>query len=416
MKKWMMLLLGLMLLAGGLGAARSEEAEDLTAACRFRLSYGGTSAGRITDGRYTTYWEDKRSRQPFLILDSETPIHGLYLCFRTVPEHYAVQVTAQEDAARTREEIAWETVAEGDADLAHAFFPLEGVRGVRVLATAEESGAMGFNEVFAFGAGELPDWVQRWEPTEEKADILFLTTHPDDELLFFGGAIPTYAAERGKRVLVAYLTYSNATRRSEALNGLWHMGVRHYPVFGTFRDVYSRTAQDAYGKIRGKEDAVHAWLTEILRRYRPEVVVTQDLEGEYGHGQHKMVADSALACFDLAAEAEAFPDSAARYGTWQVRKLYLHLFGEEAERTRFDWEVPLTRMGGKTGTELAEEAFALHVTQKGSGMKLRGRRYTFSVRHTGGELFPNTSFGLARTVVGPDETHLDFLEHIDTEE
>ena len=37
---------------------------------------------------------------------------------------------------------------------------------------------------FVFGEGELPDWVQRWEPTVEKADLLVLATHPDDELIF----------------------------------------------------------------------------------------------------------------------------------------------------------------------------------------------------------------------------------------
>ena len=393
--------------------ASAEEAADLTKDCRFRLSYGGTNASRMTDGKYTTYWQAKNKKQPFVILSSETPVYGLYLCFRTVPDSYVIQVTRQENAASARETIDWETVAEGDSGFAHAFFPLEGVLGVRLLSTGENPGEMGLNELFVFGKGDIPSWVQQWEPTVDKADILFLSTHPDDELLFFGGAIPTYAAEKRKRVLVAYLTYSNPTRRSEALNGLWHLGVRTYPVFGSFRDVYSRTADEAYGKIKGKAEQVHTWMTGIFRQYQPEVVVTQDLDGEYGHGQHKMVADSAVTCFDLAAQADFDPESAEAWGTWQVKKLYLHLFGDEAEATRFDWEVPLPSMGGKTGTELAEEAFALHVTQQGSGMKIRGKRHVFSVRETGGQLFPNTCFGLCRTTVGKDETHLDFLEHIE---
>ncbi len=31
------------------------------------------------------------------------------------------------------------------------------------------------------------------------------------------------------------MSYSNTTRRSELLNGLWHMGLRQYPVIGEFR-------------------------------------------------------------------------------------------------------------------------------------------------------------------------------------
>ena len=145
-------------------------------------------------------------------------------------------------------------------------------------------------------------------------------------------------------------------------------------------------------------------------------MVTQDENGEYGHGQHKMVADAAQACYDLAADPEAFPESASMYGTWQVKKLYLHLWGEAADQTEMDWEQPLSAFGGKTGTELAEEAYAMHVTQRNAGTKIRGKRYVFSVRETGGILFPNTVFGLCRSEVGPDEKHTDFLEHIPADE
>ena len=34
--------------------------------------------------------------------------------------------------------------------------------------------------------------------------------------------------------VVAYMTYANVARKSELLNGLWHMGLRTYPVIGNF--------------------------------------------------------------------------------------------------------------------------------------------------------------------------------------
>lgn len=76
--------------------------------------------------------------------------------------------------------------------------------------------------------------------------MLLLVAHPDDELIFFGGTIPTYAVEKNMNVVVAYMSYSNTTRRSELLNGLWHMGLRQYPVIGDFGDVYMRSLDDAY--------------------------------------------------------------------------------------------------------------------------------------------------------------------------
>ena len=45
-------------------------------------------------------------------------------------------------------------------------------------------------QVYAFTPGQVPDWVQQWQPPCEKADLLVLPTHADDEHLWFGGALP----------------------------------------------------------------------------------------------------------------------------------------------------------------------------------------------------------------------------------
>ena len=161
------------------------------------------------------------------------------------------------------QEEDWTKAADGDTRFHHVFVPLNGEKALRIVGTEEKNCVLGFNELFVSAKGTVPDWVQRWEETEKKADILFLSTHPDDELLFFGGAIPTYAGELRKRVVVAYLTWSNTTRRSELLNGLWHCGVRHYPLFCGIRDVYSNKAEDAYRKVSSRDgkEIVQGWLT-----------------------------------------------------------------------------------------------------------------------------------------------------------
>ncbi len=387
-------------------AAHAEEASDITAGCTFRLCSTERYFTSMTDGKYTSYWESNKIRNPWIVISSETPMYGLYLCFRRMPSSYEIQTLVGEE-----EELEWQTVLEGDTRFQHAFYELDGLTSVRVYCTQSGSIQMGFNEIFVFGEGEIPAWVQRWEPTETKADLMILIAHPDDELLFTGGAIPTYDIEMGKRVIVAYLSWSNTTRRSEALNGLWTMGVRNYPVFGGFADRFSNKAKDAYEKL-GKTKVL-SWVTELFRQYRPEVVVTHDLEGEYGHGQHKMLADACIQCYTSAADPGKYPDSAETWGTWQVKKLYLHLYGDEEERTRFDWNIPLVSLGGKTGLELAAEAYAMHVTQENAKIKINHKWTVLSVEETG-EVFSNTSFGLYASEVGPDETHLDFLEHIET--
>ena len=399
----LLLALALVIIAGGAGA---EEAENMTSACEYKVCSKPGRAAFLTDGKYTSYWESEKEAHPWITISSDQPVYGLYLCFQNMPDEYVIQ---QEKGG------SWETVAEGDTLYHHIYYPLDGIRQIRVYASASgKKTVMGFNEVFVFGEGDLPDWVQIWNPTPEKADILFLATHPDDEMLFLGGALAWYGVEKQCNVAVAYLTKSNTTRRSEALNGLWTLGIRNYPVFGEFRDCYSQSglAKDAY-KDTGGKSKIQGWVTELYRRLKPEVVVTQDLNGEYGHPQHKMVADAATVAYTQAADPEQYPETAAAYGTWQVKKLYLHLYGDEAERTQFDWDIPLDSLGGMTANEKAEEAYAQHITQKGQGKKYNGKMVYFSVAEYGVKRYPNTWFGLYATQVGPDTHHDDFLDNID---
>ena len=386
--------------------AMAEEAEDLTAGLTVKVVDKPGKVKCITDGKYTSFWESSSRKDPWVVISSDKPIYGLYLCFQKMPDTFVIEKASGED---------WVTVAEGgEPRYHHVFFELDGLKKIRIRSTMEKKNVMGFNEIFAFGQGEIPDWVQRWEAPVEKADLLFLIAHPDDELLFTGGAIPTYAVEKGKQVEVVYLTPSNTTRRSEALNGLWAMGVRNYPVFGDFADRYAKTGKvkDSYKEAGGKQKVMD-WVNEIFRRFKPEIVVTHAENGEYGHPQHKMVADAAMECFTLAADATQSPESVQAYGTWQVKKLYLHQYGEEEEQTVLDWDQPLIAFNGKTGAELAAEAFALHVSQKGMGAGKGAKFKEFKVETTGKNDYPYDHFGLQNTTVGPDEAKNDFLEHID---
>ena len=163
----------------------------------------------------------------------------------------------------------------------------------------------------------------------------------------------------------------------------------------------------------GGQDKVLGWVTELYRRFKPEVVVTQDINGEYGHPQHEMLVDAAIRCWDKAADGNSYPESVSAYGTWEVKKLYIHLYGGEAESTDFNWDVPMESMNGQTANEVAEDAFKLHVTQEGKGNKFNGKRIPFSVAEYGVKRYPNDRFGLYASRVGQDERHDDFLEHID---
>ena len=401
MKKWLTALILTLLMVLAAGTAFAAEAADITDLCKITRSYSTRSNTNMTDKKYTSYWEAEKTKDPFIqaTAPKDQLIGGVYICFGSLPDSWEVQVS--------KDGKKWETAAQGPAYY-HAWVQLpEPARYVRMKVTTGKQFTLRVNEIFFLGVGDKPDWVQDWQPTPEKADIMFISTHPDDELIFFGGAIPTYATERQRDVVVAYYTRSNSTRSSELLNGLWYMGVRNYPVIGAAGDqVRSKTAEKAYTNVgkseRAGREKVNEWVVGLYRQYKPEVVVTHDINGEYGHGMHMMISDAAYNAIPLAADEDQFTESTVAWGTWEVKKFYRHLWPENP--ISLDWNVPLASMGGATGLELADSAYELfHKTQESSG---------FSVMTTGQE-YDNTAFGLVHTTVGEDVNKNDFLENID---
>lgn len=403
MKKWLSALLLTLLMLLAAAAATAEVAEVITDECTFKYSSSPRKSTMMTDKKYTSYWETNKVKDPYVqVMSKDKLIGGVYVCFGYLPDSWEVQVS--EDGK------TWETAAQGP-NYYHAWVPLETpAHYVRVQVTTGKTFTLRINEFFVLGEGEKPDWVQDWQPTVEKADIMFISTHPDDELIFFGGAIPTYATEMQRDVVVAYYTRSNSTRSSELLNALWYMGVRNYPVIGTFSD-QSRTSsmEKAYSNAGSKNattgrNKVNEWIVGLYRQYQPEVVVTHDIDGEYGHGMHMMISDAAGNAIALAADAEQFPESAQTYGTWEVKKFYRHLWAEN--QITMDWNVPLQSLGGATGFELADSAFEIfHKTQETSGNSVL----------TDGVEYDNSLFGLVYSTVGEDVEKNDFLENIELE-
>lgn len=383
------LLLAVLLLCSS-ATGWAAEAVDLTAECSFKLSYTKMSYKPMTDRKTTTVYESHKDDYPWVEISAPVgvPMEGLYICFASMPKSYEIQVDNGN---------GWETVKEGDTRFLHTYVALAPTEKVRIYVTDPAKTKLSINEIYAFSSGTIPDWVQRWEPTVEKADILFLVAHPGDEQLYFGGAVPTYAAEQQRQVVVAYLC-STGARRAELLNGLWAMGVRNYPVIGTFSETTTNTAAKAY-KSAGKTKVMD-FVVDLYRRYQPEVVVTHAANGENKNGQHMMLADAAVKAVESAMIDGECLESYMEFGLWQVKKLYLH--SAEENQIVFDWSVGLESHAGKTSLEVATEAFANHTAQikKKRSMETNGVKYD------------NRVFGLVHTTVGEDVRKDDFLENI----
>lgn len=383
-----LLLLGALLLLPAISGAASQ-AQDITAACEIRTS-GGNDVARLYDRQYTTRWTGRERRETWIecTTDEATPAGCLYVCFAVMPDEWRVETQVDDE---------WVPLVSGGTDYMHTCVELGGVTHFRLWARFDKAQSLIINELFVLGEGDLPSWVQVWEPAPEKADLLVLAAHPDDELIYFGGLLPTYATEQGKKTVVVYMTDSNTTRMSELLNGLWEVGVHSYPVIGPFYDGYSYSLEEGYRKWPKAQ--ARAFVMEQIRRYRPDVVVSHDVNGEYGHGAHRVCADVALYCVQNCMRLDVESESAAEYGLWTVQKLYLHLYGDDP--LELDWNVPLSSLGGRTGLQAAQDAYALHVTQQNTN---------YVVTDEGP--YSCALFGLAYTTVGKDVARNDLFENV----
>lgn len=383
-----LLLLGALLLLPAISGAASQ-AQDITVACEIRTS-GGNDVARLYDRQYTTRWTGRERRETWIecTTDEATPAGCLYVCFAVMPDEWRVETQVDDE---------WVPLVSGGTDYMHTCVELGGVTHFRLWARFDKAQSLIINELFVLGEGDLPSWVQVWEPAPEKADLLVLAAHPDDELIYFGGLLPTYATEQGKKTVVVYMTDSNTTRMSELLNGLWEVGVHSYPVIGPFYDGYSYSLEEGYRKWPKAQ--ARAFVMEQIRRYRPDVVVSHDVNGEYGHGAHRVCADVALYCVQNCMRLDVESESAAEYGLWTVQKLYLHLYGDDP--LELDWNVPLSSLGGRTGLQAAQDAYALHVTQQNTN---------YVVTDEGP--YSCALFGLAYTTVGKDVARNDLFENV----
>lgn len=380
------LLAAFLLLPAVPARAVAQEARDITRKCRLIMPGGVKSRDSVTDKMYKTAWVSAKGRKTSIRIELPSGFEGggLYLCWGKRPESWTLYQDGQE-------------VARSDSyGFAHEYVPVTGGGTLRLSMQASEKTKITLGELFVLEGENPPDWAQRWQPTHETADLMVLVAHPDDELLFMGGAIPYYELVRNKRVVVCYLTCANHLRQSEMLNGLWSMGIRHYPVIGHFADQSLGTKAKTY-RLWGK-DKVQNYVVELVRKYKPKVLIGHDVNGEYGHAAHRVASELAAYVFEAAAKDTVHTKSAKEYGTWEISKLYLHLLKKDA--VEMDWKTPYDELGGKTPLQLAEEAFKLHRSQQ--------KRHRMGLNSN----YDSTKFGLAGTRVGKDEKKNDFFEHI----
>lgn len=379
----------ILLLAGLIHLSALSEAEDITGKCGFHLSEGYPRP--ILDRSVITGWQPSGDPAEVRV---DFPEDAGYFCidWMTEPINFCF---AQYDGCGN-------VLSESSQDNF-----LVSLCQVFVLDPDTESACLRFSqpnqailEACVFSRGELPKDVKNFMPAYEKCDLMVVSAHQDDEWIFFGGIIPYYEHVMDKRVQVVYMADCGRYRREEALDGLWASGMRTLPEFINLEDE-NITSIDTALENWGGHDGLAAVLAERIRRFQPEVILTHDIAGEYGHIQHILTAWFMKTAIEAAADPSFHPESSEKYGAWQVKKLYLHLAANSID---FDWNICYEELGGYTPLEVAYIAYEKHQSQHRFYQVVDGGTYD------------NSRFGLTYTTVGMDVLRNDLFENIPLQE
>ena len=183
--------------------------------------------------------------------------------------------------------------------------------------------------------------------TEISADrrLLLVHAHPDDEAIATGATMAKYAADGAHVTLV---TCTLGEEGEIVVPELEHLGVGHQDELGKHRADELAAAMKILGvtdhRILGGPgryrdsgmmgepsndrpdsfwqadiDAATAELVTIVREVRPQVIVTYDENGAYGHPDHIRAHDVAMGAFRKAADPSFAPGTG---DPWQPSKIY----------------------------------------------------------------------------------------------
>ena len=377
---------------------------------------GFSSKNSLFDAKRNTYV--KAGDNASVTLTREDGISHIYIEFDRTPTVWTIKDTSSDETAEC-----------GKYGFLHEYVNVEELFGY-----APKSVKMSFQkgtviaDIYGLSSGELPKFVQVWNPPCEKADMMIITTHSDDEQLFFAGTLPYYAIERKLQVQIVYGVQhfeaygaQDHTRPHEQIDGLYTVGIRNYPVISDIPDIYaeSKDRDTAYkqaianfGAVGVKFDDFKSYIVENIRRFKPQVVISHDLNGEYGHGAHVLVSTALTEVIEISDDKTQFPESADKYGTWKPLKTYLHLYGEN--KITLDWDTPLESMDGKTPFQVSQDGFRCHKSQHWTWFYgwMYGKNGETVTKASEITQYSPCEFGLYDSSVGSDVNKNDFMENV----
>ena len=375
-----------------------KSANDITALSNILIN---TKANKnIIDGKEKTYTTINKDSN--ITIQSNEDIYGLYIIYK-----YSCKIGTLSGNGKS-ENI-------GVNNFLHEYIDVNSLIGASKELTLTYNEDVKIADIYVLNEGKLPDFVEVWKPPCGVADLLLFTTHSDDEQLFFLGLLPTYVSRDAYVQVVYFANHNDAPQRlHEQLHGLYTVGIRNYPVMGLIPDAYSTTLEGAISNLKSSgltEDDALKFQTEMIRRFKPQIVVGHDEKGEYSHGQHILNTYLLKQAIYKANDSSFDEESYEKYGNWQISKLYLHLYQEN--QITMNYDIPLDYFEGKTAYEVSKEGYSKHLSQQWTWFTswINGKNNNYE-KATDIKTYSPLKYGLFFSTVGEDIEKNDMFENI----
>ncbi len=174
---------------------------------------------------------------------------------------------------------------------------------------------------------------------------LYIAAHPDDE----NTAVLAWLANE-RKVRTGYLSLT----RGDGGQNL--IGSEKGPLLGMIRSRELLAAREIdgpeqfftraidFGYTKSADEALKIWNHEavlsdvvwVIRRFRPDVMITRFSPEFGGHGHHIASATLAAEAFEAAADPKRFPEQLKEVDTWQPRRLVWNAWSRALERLGAD--------------------------------------------------------------------------------
>ena len=220
--------------------------------------------------------------------------------------------------------------------------------------------------------------------SDQKKTLLAIMAHPDDESFGIGGTLAKYAREGVDVHLICATDGENGTVAPELLEGYDSISALRYDelrcaveklglaslTMAGYRDsgmAGSDSNRHPQSLTAQPVEEVAAKFAQVIRKVRPQVVVTHDPLGNYKHPDHIACQQATALAFRLAGDPAALP--VTDYPAHRPKKLYYNTLPKKL----FRWGMRIGRLFGmdprKFGRNadidvyelMAEEDFPVHL-------------------------------------------------------